>query len=104
MACEAGKKRGIEMDIFVDRASSPFEKKEEASRFRRRKKERAERRRMRQDRRQSVQEGLVVSLSVEGERRNGRDRRGGEPGPRPEQAPLEHPIPAMMAGVLSVVV
>ena len=62
------------MDIFVDRPSSTSEKKEE-KRQPSRPGKRRERRKGGRDRRRSVNEGLVVSLSVREERRSFRERR-----------------------------
>jgi len=68
------KKWGAVMDIFVKGTSSATEKKEEKRLIRQQDKKR-ERRRAQRDRRKSVNEGLVVSLSASGERRHLRDRR-----------------------------
>jgi len=62
------------MDIFVKGTSSPTEKKEEKLLLRRRDKKK-ERRKAQRDRRRSVNEGVVVSLSAKGERRRLPDRR-----------------------------
>lgn len=62
------------MDIFVNRTFSPKDQREEQPRQGRRKKKK-ERRRAGRDRRKSVNEGLVVSLSIRDDRRSYRDRR-----------------------------
>ena len=73
------------MDIFINRTSSAVEKKAE-QRHTATQEKKKDRRRSVRDRRKSVNEGLVVSLSVRNERRSHRERRqhsgletGGEP-------------------------
>ena len=66
------------MDIFVNRASSASEKKEE-QRPPCRQEKRRDRRKGGKDRRRSVNEGVVVSLSVRNERRSYRERRQQHP-------------------------
>ena len=62
------------MDIFVNKMSSAAEKKEEKLPLGRREKRR-NRRKAGRDRRKSVNEGLVISLSGRKDRRSYRDRR-----------------------------
>ena len=62
------------MDIFVNRTFSSKDQREEQPKQGRRKKKK-ERRRAGRDRRKSVNEGLVVSLSIKNDRRTYRDRR-----------------------------
>ena len=62
------------MDIFVNRMHSPTDQKEGKPKPKRREKRR-ERRKAGRDRRKSVNEGLVVSLSIRNDRRTYRERR-----------------------------
>lgn len=69
------KKRGDDMDIFVNRLFSSRDQKKEEPPRRGRRKKRRERRRSGRDRRKAVNEGVVVSLSIKNDRRSHRERR-----------------------------
>lgn len=64
------------MDIFIKESSEPtLKKKSLTETFGRRRESKRERRKAVLDRRKSVNEGLIVSLSVKKDRRSGPDRR-----------------------------
>ena len=75
------------MDIFVNKMHSPTDQKEGKPKPRRREKRR-ERRKAGRDRRKSVNEGLVVSLSNRNDRRTYRERR------HQHMADIEFQVPA----------
>ncbi len=63
------------MDIFVKESTESTKKKESLTRVLTRRRSKNERRKARLDRRKSVNEGLIVNLSIKEERRSGQDRR-----------------------------
>jgi len=63
------------MEIFVNRTFSAADEKKEKRTPLRARLQRRERRQKNRDRRRSVNEGLIVTLSVENERRSRGDRR-----------------------------
>lgn len=63
------------MNIFVDKTSGSFAKQKNPTPSEAWKKRR-DRRKKRLDRRQSVREGIIVTLSSKNDRRTGNDRRG----------------------------
>ncbi len=67
------------MEIYIGHipADSPRREKKQPDTTAQGKKNKEDRRRMKRDRRRSVREGIVVTLSTHNDRRSGRDRRNG---------------------------
>ena len=71
-------KQGKLMEIYIGQIpGSPRREEKQKDTTVQGKKNKADRRRTSRDRRRSVREGIVVTLSIHNDRRSGRDRRNG---------------------------